>query len=84
MGHFSIDFTNPKDIKRSMQATWKDIDSKESDSTTSKDAWYEQNDFLAFVVSLNFVHDSDCDCTNEQNVAYLNNLVVEHDNLIKR
>ena len=43
-----------------MQATWKDIDSKESDSTTSKDAWYEQN------------------------VAYLNNLVVEHDNLIKK
>ena len=56
---------------------------------TSKDAKYDQNDFLAFVASVDSMHDShcesdsECEYTDEQNVAFLDNLVVEYQNLIK-
>ena len=48
------------------------------------------DDYLTFVASLDSVHESDCDSdndcdyTDEQNGAYQNNLVVEHENLIKK
>ena len=73
-----------------MQATWSDTDSEESDSTTFKDAKYEQNDYLAFVAFVDFVYDGDsdseCECeyADEQNATFLNNLVVECQNLIKK
>lgn len=35
-----------------MQATWSERDSEESYSMTSKDVKYDQNDFLAFVASI--------------------------------
>ena len=72
-----------------MQASWSDIDSKESDSTTFEDARYEQNDYWDFVAFVDFVYDGDsdgeCECeyTNEQNATFLDNLVVEYKNLIK-
>ena len=46
------------------------------------------DDYLTFVASLDSMHESDCDSdtycdyTDEQNGAYQNNLVVEHENLI--
>ena len=50
------------------------------------------DDYLTFVASLDSVYesdsdsdsDNDCDYTDEQNGAYQNNLVVEHENLIKK
>lgn len=73
-----------------MQATWSERDYEESYSTTSKDVRYDQNDFLAFVASIDSMHDSDCYSDSEceyndgQNTAFLNNLVVEYENLIKK
>ena len=86
LGHFSIDCPSPKDIKKSMQAIWSDTDFDESDSTTSKDVRYNQNDFLTFVAFIDLEHDSDCECeySNEQNVIFFNNLAVEYENLIKK
>ena len=57
-----------------MQAKWSDTDDEESASTASKDARYDPNDLLAFVASIEFVHDSDCDShddefTDEQRVT---------------
>ena len=45
-----------------MQATQSDTDSKESVSIASEDARYDPNDLLAFIASVEFVHDSDYDC----------------------
>lgn len=73
-----------------MQATWSERDYEESYSMTSKDVRYDQNDFLAFVASIDSMHDSDCysdsecDYNDGQNTAFLNNLVVEYENLIKK
>ena len=89
LGHFTIEYPNPKDIKKSMQATWSDIESKESNSTTFENARYNPNDFLDFIASMKTVHDSDCDddsdneFIDEQKAAFLNNLFVEHEKLIK-
>ena len=41
LGHIAIDYSNPKDIKKSMQTTWSDTDFEESGYTTSKDARYD-------------------------------------------
>ena len=41
-----------------MQATWSEIDSKESDSTIVEDARYKQNDYLAFVAFVDSMHDN--------------------------
>ena len=42
LGHYyAHDYPSSEDIKKSMQATWTDTDSKESASTTSKDAKYD-------------------------------------------
>ena len=52
-----------------MQATWSDSHSgkKKNVSTASEDAWYNPNDLLAFITSMEFVHDSDDDeLTDEQ------------------
>ena len=48
-----------------MQATWSDTNFEEIASTTSEDAKYDQNDFLAFVTSVEFVHDNECDSNND-------------------
>ena len=72
-----------------MQATWSDTDYEESDSTTSEDERYDHNDFLAFVAFVESMHDIQCDSdsddgfTNDQKAPFLNNLVVEHEKLIK-
>ena len=72
-----------------MHATWSDINFEESASRASKDARYDPNDFLALIVSMEFVNDNDCDSdsddefTNEQRVEFLSNLVIEHEKLIK-
>ena len=67
-----------------MQGMQSDTDSKESDSTTFEDARYKQNDYLAFIAFVDSMHDrdSDYDYTDEQNVAYLNNLSIQLENLI--
>ena len=72
LGHFAIDCLSPKDIKKSMHAIWSDTYFDESDSMTSKDVRYNQNEFLTFVAFIDLVHDSDCECeyTNEQNVVF--------------
>lgn len=72
-----------------MQAIWSDTDSKESVSITFEDARYDPNNFLAFIAFMEFVHDNDCDSdsddefTDEENVEFLNNLVVELEKPIK-
>ena len=38
-------------------------------STTSEDARQDQNNFLTFVASTDFVHDSDCEYTDKQNAT---------------
>ena len=69
-----------------MQATWSDIDSEESGSTTSNDARYDPNDFLTFIASMESMHDSDCDCDSDdvfiddKKSTFLNNVIVEHKN----
>lgn len=68
-----------------MQVSWSDTDSEEIDSMTFEDAKYEQNDFfLSFVASIDSTHDSDsdseCEYIDEQNVAFLDNLVVKCQN----
>ena len=69
-----------------MQATWSDTDFEESDSMTFEDVRYEQNDYFALVASIDFMHDSDseCKCTNGQNATFLDNLVVQYQNLITK
>ena len=62
MGHYAYDCPSSKDIKKSIQATWSDTNSEESATTTSQDARYDPNDLLAFIASVEFVHDSDYDC----------------------
>ena len=73
-----------------MQATWSDLDSKESVSTSSKNARYNPNDLLAFIASIESLHGSNCDgdsdddeFTDEEMVKFLSNLVVKHYILIK-
>ena len=70
-----------------MQTTWSDTNFEESVATTSKDARYDPNDFLAFISTMKFVHDSDSDSddkfTYEQKVGFLSNLVVKLEKLIK-
>ena len=72
-----------------MQATRSDTNYEESDSTTSEDEIYDPNDFLAFVASVESMHDIECDSdsddgfTNDQNATFLNNLVIKHEKLIK-
>ena len=63
--NFATNFPSPKDIKKSTQATWSDIYSKESASSTSKYARCDPNDFLAFIASIESVDDSDSDSDNE-------------------
>ena len=50
-----------------MQASWSDNDFKESGSTTYEDEKYDPNDFLAFIASMESMHDSDreSDCDDE-------------------
>ena len=90
MGHYAYDCPSSKDIKKSIQATWSDTNSEESATTTSQDARYDPNDLLAFIASVESVHDSNCDSdsndnefTDERRAEFLNNLVVEHERLIK-
>ena len=84
LGYFASDCSSPKDIKKSMQAIWSDIDSKENGQTTFEDARYDHNDFLTFVAFMEFVHGSECDSDSNDNfiddkkVTLLNNLVVEY------
>ena len=65
MGHYAYDCPSSKDIKKSMQATWSDTNSKESASTTSQDARYDPNDLLAFIASVESVHVSNCDSDSD-------------------
>ena len=62
LGHVSFDCLGSKDITKSIQATWSDIDSNESDSIALEDTWYDQTDYVTFVASLDSVHDSDSEC----------------------
>ena len=60
-----------------MQATWSDTNFEENDSTTSEDAKYNPNDFLAFIAFMGSMHDNECDSdsddefTNDQKVIFL-------------
>ena len=89
LGHYTNDYPSPKDIKKSMHATWSGTNSEKRASTTSKDERYDPNDFLTFIASTEYVNDNDCDSDNddefidEQRVEFLNNVVVEHEKLIK-
>ncbi|KAL6342238.1 hypothetical protein AAG906_006857 [Vitis piasezkii] len=58
-----------------------DNDSKESASIASKDARYNPNDLLAFIASMESMHDGDCDSNSdddefigEQRAKLLSNL----------
>ena len=88
--HFATNCPSPKDIKKSMQATWSDTNSEENASTTFEITKYDQNNILTFIASVEYVHDSDCDSdsddkfTNDQNDEFLSNLIVEHEKLIKK
>ena len=44
-----------------MQATWSDTDFEESASITFENARYYPDDLLAFITSVEYVYDSDCD-----------------------
>ena len=74
LGYYANDCLSPKDVKKSMKATWSDIDSEESASIAFEDAKFDPNDFLTFIASMEFVNDSDYDSdsddefTNEQRV----------------
>lgn len=69
-----------------MQATWSDTNFGKSDSMTSKDERYEQNDYLDFIVPIDSKHEtsSECEYTNEQNASFLRNIIVEYQNLIEQ
>ena len=96
VGHYATECTSPKDIKKSMQATWSDTESEKSESSSSFDeARYDQKDFLAFIASNNFVCDNEkihddlhVDNTSksgcEIDVDYIENLANEHQNLINK
>ena len=81
LGYYANDCPSPKDIKKSMQITCSDIDFEERASTAFKDAGYNPNDCLAFIASVEFVHDNDYDSdrddefTDEQKAEFLSNLV---------
>ena len=73
-----------------MQATWSDSDFEHSASTTFEDARYNPNDMLAFVAFMKHENDSNCDSdgghdefTDEQKVKFFDNLIIEHEILIK-
>ena len=59
LGHVFTNCPSPEDIKKSMQVTQRDVNSNKGDSMTSKDHIYEQNDFLAFVASIESMHETD-------------------------
>lgn len=65
-----------------------DTNSNESDSTTSKDQRYKQNDFsfFAFVASIESMHEtnSENESTDEQNVSFLENIFIEYQCLIEK
>ena len=49
--HFATNCPSPKDIKKSMQATWSDTNSEENASTTFEITKYDQNDeFLSNLI----------------------------------
>ena len=91
MGYYSQECPRPKNIKKkSMQTTWSDLDSEDRAFTTSEDSRYDSNDMLTFVVSMKHENDSDCDgdsdddeFIDEQMTKLFDNLVVEHEKLIK-
>ena len=70
-------------------ATWSETDFDDSASIAFEDARYDLNDFLAFIASVEFVHDSDYNSdsddefNDEQKAEFLSNLVIEHEKLIK-
>ena len=96
VGHYATECTSPKDIKKSMQATWSDTESEKSESSSSSDeARYDQKDFLAFIASNNFVCDNEkihddlhvdsaSESESEIDVDYIENLANEHQNLINK
>ena len=73
-----------------LQRYWKVyVGNIENASIVSKDARYDPNDFLAFIASMEFVHDSDYDSDSDdefiddQKAKFLSNIVVEHEKLIR-
>ena len=54
-----------------MQATWSDTNFEENDSTTSEDAKYNPNDFLAFIAFMGSMHDNECDSDSDD--EFINN-----------
>ncbi|KAL6315963.1 hypothetical protein AAG906_014888 [Vitis piasezkii] len=72
LGHFVTNCPSLKDIKKFMQATWRDANYEDSNFTTFEDARYDPNDFLAFTASVKFVHDSDSynEFTNDQKAKF--------------
>ena len=92
MGHFANVCPSPKDSKKSMQATWSDTESDDSHTSTLEDARYDNDENLAFIASVDSVQNvnsvyadsaSDSDY-NEEDVAFLNNLAIEYQNLIEK
>ena len=55
--HFATNCPSPKDIKKSMQATWSDTNSEENASTTFEITKYDQNNILTFIASMESVHE---------------------------
>ena len=87
--HYDNDCSSPKDAKKFMLATWSNMDFEESASTTSENARYDPNNLLAFIASMESMHDSDYDSdsddefTDDQKAKFLSNIVVEHEKLIR-
>ena len=90
LGHYAQVCPSLKNIKNSMQATWSNSDFEESTFTTFEYLRYDSNDMLAFVTSMDFLNDTDCgsdsdndEFIDEQRADFLDNLIVEHERLIK-
>ena len=84
--HYDNDCSSPKDAKKFMLATWSNIDFEESASTTSENARYDPNNLLAFIASMESMHDSDNDddeFNDQQRAKFFNNLIIELERLIK-
>lgn len=63
----SSNHPSPKDVKKSIQATWSNTDSNESDSLTPRDTRYGEQHYLAFITLIGSNHDTDGDCNSEFN-----------------
>ena len=57
--HMAFECSSPKDVKKTMQVTWSDIESSGGETSNPGEIKYKQNDHLAFMIlilMMMFVH----------------------------